>query len=144
MSNPTQLEISKCIAADAHEGQTDDLGRPYLGHCERIADAMTSNRLKAVAYLHDVVEKSERWSLERLAAAGVAFDIVCAVDALTRRVNEGESSYLCRVYENELARQVKIEDLKDNLDEAQQSGNSVEKYLAGLAFMQEAAPVPAA
>lgn len=144
MSNRTQLDIAKCIAADAHRGQTDDLGRPYLGHCERIARAMTSNRLKAVAYLHDVVEKSDRWSLERLAATGVAFDVVCAVDALTRRENEGENSYLCRVYENDLARQVKIEDLKDNLDEALQSGNSPEKYLAGLAFIREEAPAPAA
>src|SRR3546814_4126281 len=45
--------------------------------------------------------------------------IADAVDALSRRLNEGEtySEFIHRCGKNEIARPVKLEDLKDNMDE---------------------------
>lgn len=49
------------IAEQAHAGQTDKTGRPYIEHCRRVVDAVETLDQKAVAYLHDVVEKSDDW-----------------------------------------------------------------------------------
>ncbi|TGQ48813.1 HD domain-containing protein, partial [Mesorhizobium sp. M1C.F.Ca.ET.210.01.1.1] len=64
------------IAEQAHRGQKDKTGRPYIEHLRRVADAVETLDQKTVAYLHDVVEKGEGWSLERLQNAGFSLSVV--------------------------------------------------------------------
>ena len=71
----------------------DKTGRPYLEHCERVADAVDTLDEKIVSYLHDVIEKSG-WTRGRLEAEGFSPAIVSAVDALTRREEEDDRSFV--------------------------------------------------
>jgi (p)ppGpp synthase/HD superfamily hydrolase len=123
------------IAEQAHRGQKDKTGRPYIEHLRRVADAVETLDEKSVAYLHDVVEKGDGWTLERLQGAGFGQPVVAAVDALTRRMDETEEGLLCRAAANELAFAVKIADLRDNLWQAYQVGVALEKYETGLAIL---------
>jgi hypothetical protein len=123
------------IAERAHNGQTDKTGRPYIEHLRRVADAVETLDEKTVAYLHDVVEKGEGWTLERLEQAGFSSSVVAAVDALTKRMDESEQGFICRAAANPLARSIKEADLKDNLWQAHQAGLSPDKYETGLAIL---------
>ena len=46
---------AKEIATEAHEGQKRSDGKPYITHPARVAAAV-KDRLKPIAWLHDVVE----------------------------------------------------------------------------------------
>ncbi|MDX8520867.1 HD domain-containing protein [Mesorhizobium dulcispinae] len=127
------------IAEEAHRGQKDKTGRPYIEHLRRVADAVETLDEKTVAYLHDVVEKGEGWTLDRLDAAGFGFPVVAAVDALTRRMDESEQGFIYRAASNELALPVKAADLRDNLWQAHQAGVSPVKYEIGLRLLDELA-----
>lgn len=122
------LEHARRIAAAAHRGQKDKSSRPYIEHCERVASSLAGEDLRAIAYLHDVVEKSPDWTLDRLREEGFAPRIVDAVDALTRRAGEDEPDFVRRAAGDELARVVKRADLEDNL--AQVEGREPEKAAA--------------
>ncbi|OBQ80729.1 HD domain-containing protein [Mesorhizobium sp. WSM3873] len=125
------------IAEEAHRGQKDKTGRPFIEHLRRVADALETLDEKTVAYLHDVVEKGEGWTLDRLEAEGFGFPVVAAVDALTKRMDESEHDFVCRAVSNELALPVKQADLKDNLWQAHQAGIDPEKYENGLRLLDE-------
>ncbi|PBB89038.1 metal-dependent phosphohydrolase [Mesorhizobium sp. WSM3864] len=125
------------IAEQAHRGQKDKTGRPFIEHLRRVADAVETLDEKTVAYLHDVVEKGEGWTLDRLEAEGFGFPVVAAVDALTKRMDESEHDFVCRAASNELALPVKQADLKDNLWQAHQAGIDPEKYENGLRLLDE-------
>ena len=120
------------IAEQAHRGQKDKTGRPYIEHLRRVADAVETLDEKTVAYLHDVVENGEGWTLGRLEAAGFGSSVVAAVDALTHRLDDSEQGFICRAGSSALARTVKQADLKDNLWQAHQAGLSPAKYETGL------------
>lgn len=126
------LERAKHVATQAHEGQADKLGSPYIRHCERVAAAVTANDEKVVAYLHDVVEKGAGWTLDRLTEVGFPPAIIEAVGALTRRPNEDDVEFVKRAWSNQLARPVKEADLRDNLQQAEQAGQETAKYQQGL------------
>ncbi|MER8930028.1 metal-dependent phosphohydrolase [Mesorhizobium sp. M0859] len=122
------------IAEQAHAGQTDKTGRE---HCRRVVDAVETLDQKAIAYLHDVIEKGDGWNRDRLEAAGFGPSIVSAVDAMTRRPNEGDAAFVRRAAANPLALPVKRADLADNLWQARQIGASTAKYEDGLRILRE-------
>jgi len=130
----THLAHAIDIATQAHKGQVDKLGRPYLEHCQRVSKAVDALDEKIVAYLHDVVEKSD-WSFDMLRGAGFGPHILTAVDALTRRQGEREESFVRRAIADPLARAVKRADLIDNRRQALLAGKPTEKYDEGLAIM---------
>lgn len=68
-----------------------------------------------IAVLHDVVEDSDV-TLEGIEKAGFQSSIISALDCLTKRKNEEYMDFIVRVSCNELARKIKLEDLKDNMD----------------------------
>ena len=107
---------ARAIAAAAHAGQVDKAGAPYFSHPARVAAAQSDSAARCAAYLHDVVEDCPGWTLARLAEEGMPPDVIAAVDALTKRVDEDSEAYLARVLANPLAVRVKIADLRDNMD----------------------------
>lgn len=54
------------IACDAHFGQCDKAGQPYILHPLAVADQFDDERLAAAALLHDVLEDSLEWTTARL------------------------------------------------------------------------------
>ena len=104
------------LAAQAHAGQVDKAGAPYLGHAVRVGEAQADPIDRCIGFLHDVVEDCPGWTLARLALAGMPPAVVEAVDALTKREGEDRDRYLARVMANPRALKVKIADMRDNMD----------------------------
>lgn len=109
------LERAVQIAAEAHAGQVDKAGAPYILHPLRMLLRMETPEARLAALLHDVVEDSE-WTLEALRGEGFDEAVVAAVDALTRRAGESYDDFIERAAPNPIARRVKLADLEDNLD----------------------------
>ena len=125
------------IATNAHRGQTGKDGRPYVEHCERVA-MRVEPALRPIAYLHDVVEKTEGWTIDRLRLDGFPEAMIEAVDALTRQDGEDEEAFVLRAAANPLALPVKRADLEDNLQQALASGGDADRYRHGLALLATA------
>ena len=109
------LERALQIAAEAHAGQIDKAGAPYVLHPLRMLIHMETPEECMAAVLHDVVEDSE-WTLDGLRSEGFDQTVVDAVDALTRREGETYDGFIERAGTNPVARRVKLADLEDNLD----------------------------
>jgi GTP diphosphokinase / guanosine-3',5'-bis(diphosphate) 3'-diphosphatase len=109
------LCIALEIAEDAHKGQVDLAGQPYLTHPIAVSQMGKTIEEKLVGLLHDVVEDSE-WTLNDLRKAGIPEVIVEGVDRMTRRPGESVKSYMNRVKESELSIKVKLKDLRHNSD----------------------------
>lgn len=115
MTNIATVEDAVAIAAQAHRGQRDKAGAPYLLHPLRMMLRMDSEAAMMAAVLHDVVEDTE-WTLDRLREAGFPEEVLEAVDCLTHRDGESYEEFVERVRTNPMARQVKIADLEDNMN----------------------------
>ena len=112
----TQTAKAFHLAEEAHRGQTDKAGAPYIEHPRRVSARCTSEAAKTAALLHDVVEDTPT-SIQDLRDAGFSPDVIAAVDCLTKREDEDYLSvYLPKIGRNPIAREVKLCDLEDNLD----------------------------
>lgn len=103
------------IAYQAHKGQKDKGGNDYILHPCAVANMLESDIDKAVAYLHDVVEDTEI-TIDDLKELDFPDIIINAVDAITKRKNETYDAYIERVAKNNIAKKVKLADIKHNLD----------------------------
>lgn len=103
------------IAVNAHAGQVDKAGKPYIFHPLRVMNRCRTIDEKIVAILHDVIEDTDI-TPETLFLADFPNYLVEAVQCLTRREDESYSEFVERVATNPLAVQVKIADLLDNMD----------------------------
>ena len=130
----SQVDEAKFACLIAHEGQVDKCGEPYHLHPFAVADMVEGEERKAVAYLHDVVEDTET-TLEQLADMGFSANIVEAVDAITRRDGEEYMDYITRVKVNPIATDVKVADLKHNMNPNRRGATRrmLERYASALA-----------
>ncbi len=104
------------IAYEAHEGQTDKAGAPYIGHALRVMNAGKNVEEKIVGVLHDVVEDTH-WTFEMLAAEGFPQHLLDALFCVTKiNANEPYDKFIARVKKNRIATAVKLNDLTDNMD----------------------------
>ena len=109
------LNKAIAVAAKAHDGQTDKGGNPYILHPLRVMMNCESEAAKICAVLHDVIEDTSI-TLEDLESQGFSNEIIVALDCLTKRKGESYEDFISRVLLNELACQVKLADLTDNMD----------------------------
>ena len=129
------LERAIEIAAEAHRGQADKAGEPYILHPLRVMLRVRGETERIVAILHDVVEDGgPAWTLERLRAEGFAADVVEAVDRLTKRDGEPYDMLIERAAGDPIAQRVKLADLEDNIsltrtaDPSQKDRQRAERY----------------
>ncbi|PWW56112.1 HD domain-containing protein [Actinokineospora spheciospongiae] len=101
------------IARDAHAGQVDKSGLPYIAHPLRVLAAVEGEHEKMTAALHDVVEDTPV-TPDDLLAAGCPPEVVAAVEAVSKRPGESQPDYLDRVAADPLALAVKRADIADN------------------------------
>lgn len=105
------------IAFQAHEGQVDKAGKPYIYHPLRVMFACKGNpQAQMAAILHDVVEDCPEWSIERIEACGFPPDVIEALDLLTHKPGEDCEAYIERIKAHPIAREVKLADLADNMN----------------------------
>ena len=109
------LERAISIAAEAHAGQTDKGGAPYILHPLRVMMSLEGQDARIVAVLHDIVEDTD-WTFDDLRTEGFGEVVIAAIDGLTRRDGEVYLDFCRRAATNELARRVKLADIEDNLD----------------------------
>ena len=110
------VERARVLSRLMHEGQVDKGGEDYFLHVERVALAQESDFGRAVGYLHDIVEDTS-CSLSDVGVL-VGWEVVTAVDALTRREGEKYGEYIERICECgiESVLLVKLADNADNAD----------------------------
>ena len=136
----TKAALDICYAA--HKDQFDKGGLPYVFHPYRVAEQMQTEDEVTVALLHDVMEDSNV-TVDDLRAKKFPLDVILAVSALTRGRGTPYFEYIENVRKNELARKVKIADLKDNMDlsrldkPTENDKKRVEKYRRALQLLQE-------
>ena len=109
------LERAILLAVQAHRGQVDRSGAPYILHPLRVMLRVETENERIAAVLHDVVEDTD-WTLDGLRAEGFPEEVVQAVDCLTRREGESYDDRVARAAANPIARRVKLADLEDNMD----------------------------
>ena len=103
------------IAYDAHHGQSDKSGIPYIFHPIHLAEQMTDEYTTCVALLHDVVEDTTV-TLEDL-ADDFPREIIEAVALMTHKDDVPYLEYVAQIKANALAKTVKLADLRHNSDE---------------------------
>jgi len=103
------------LASEAHNGQVDKAGKPYILHPLRLMSKFSREEEQIIAVLHDVVEDSNVLFKE-LESYGFSKIILNALDCLTKRENEEYSDFIERILNDDLATKVKIVDIKDNMD----------------------------
>ena len=110
----TQLCLQ--IAKEAHAGQLDKAGKPYIEHPTHLAEQMSIEETAAIALLHDVLEDGEGWTREKLLQRGVPEVVVENVEYLTRPAEGTYMDYIRSLKSKPLAKQVKLADLRHNMD----------------------------
>lgn len=109
------LNLAKYISKIVHKGQVDKGNIDYFsGHIQTVVDTVRTNNEKIVAYLHDSI-KDTNLDLNSL---NNAFDkeIIEAISIITKDKKIDYIKYIESVKSNQLAKGVKIADLKNNSD----------------------------
>ena len=109
------LEKAIQIALEAHKGQTDKAGAPYLLHLIRVMNAGQTENEKICGILHDLVEDTP-WTFEDLRREGFSEEVIRALVCVTKQPNEPYTHFIERIKKNSLATKVKLNDLRDNMD----------------------------
>lgn len=109
------LEDAILLAAQAHHGQRDKNGQPYILHPLRVMFRLESETEKIVGVLHDVVEDT-KYTRDDLRKMGYSETILQALDGVTKREGESYADFVLRAKANPVARKVKLADLEDNMD----------------------------
>lgn len=110
------LEAAIRLALEAHTGQVDKGGTPYILHPLRLMLRFRDPIRQIVAVLHDVLEDGKGINEERLRQEGFSEEIIEAVKALSRNEDESYMAFIDRCGANAIALEVKLEDLDENLD----------------------------
>ena len=109
------LEAAIALAAEAHSGQVDKAGEPYILHVIRVVAGCTTPEARIAAALHDTVEDC---GLElRLIRHRFGDAVADAVDAVTHRDDETYAQFITRCGKNAIAKEVKLADLADNMND---------------------------
>lgn len=110
------IERAIARALQAHAGQVDRYDRPYILHPLALMAAVEGEQAQMVAALHDVVEDSAL-TLDDLRAEGFPEEVLEAVRLLTHdSESQSYDDYVRAIRPNALARQVKLADLRHNMD----------------------------
>lgn len=114
------------IAFNAHKGQYDKGGYPYIMHPLHLAEEMETEDEVITALLHDVLEDSDI-SLDFIKEQGFSEAVTEALLSLTRRKDEEYGEYIKRIKNSGgIALSVKKADLRHNMT-AERLDNFTEK-----------------
>jgi len=129
------------LCYEAHAGQLDKSGMPYVLHPVHLAEQMTDEDTTIVALLHDVVEDTA-YTLRDFADMGFAPQVIRAIGRMTHDDAVPYLDYVAAIKEDPIARQVKLADLRHNsdlsrLDQVDEAALArVEKYKKAIALLE--------
>ena len=129
------------IMFEAHKDDIDKGGYPYVFHPFYLATKVEGENETCVALLHDVIEDhGDKYSFEYLENEGFNKEIIEALRLLTHKKDVPYMDYILEISKNNVAKVVKIEDLKHNLDIRRTSGEKAKKYeiyVKALEFLEK-------
>ena len=102
------------IAYEAHQGQVDKAGLPYIFHPFHLAEQMTDEISTCVALLHDVAEDTDV-SLDELAREFPP-EVMASLRKLTHQPGVVYADYIIGLRDDQVARKVKMADIRHNSD----------------------------
>ena len=111
------------IAYQAHHGQLDYNGIPYIFHPIHLAESMDDEISCCVALLHDTVEDTAL-TIEDLKSVFPP-EVTDAVALLTHRNGTDYFDYVRAIKHNPIARKVKLADLAHNSDQSRCMGSDL-------------------
>ena len=126
----------------AHKDQKDKTGLPYIYHPLHLAYNVESEYEIVTALLHDVVEDTN-YTFEDLLQMGFPSEVVEALTYLTHDKDVPYIDYVKNIKNNELARTVKLADLRHNSDLSrldvisEKDRERQKKYLDAIQLLQE-------
>lgn len=102
------------LAYEAHQGQVDKSGVPYIFHPYHLAEQMDDEISCCCALLHDVIEDTNITTedLKKLFPS----EVTEVVSLLTHRKSDDYFDYVRKIKENPVAKKVKLADLAHNSD----------------------------
>jgi (p)ppGpp synthase/HD superfamily hydrolase len=105
------------LATNAHAGQFDLGGTPYILHPLKVMHYLKSDdeELQCIAIGHDVIEDTHTTFIN-LIDAGMSPRVVGGIRALTKQRGESYEEYKEKVFANRDAMKVKLCDLRHNTD----------------------------
>lgn len=105
------------IATNAHNGQFDRGGNPYILHPLRVMSFLktTDEELQCIAVGHDVIEDTSV-TYQDLRDAGISERVIEGIRALTKQPGQTLAEYKECVFASRDAMQVKLCDLRHNSD----------------------------
>ena len=130
------------VAYEAHHGQTDKSGLPYIYHPIHLAEQMEDELCCCAALLHDVAEDCPI-SLDDLSGMGFPAPVTEALALLCHDETQPYMDYIREIKANPIARAVKLADLRHNSDLTRLDSVDEkallrrEKYLAALRLLEE-------
>ena len=138
MEDLALARLALSIATKAHDGQFRRDGKtPYIDHPIAVAFAMPTQRLKALAYLHDVIEDT-LITLTYLKELGFPQDILNSLNRLTKRPFESYVEYIIVCSCDSDSRVVKIADIKHNLSTLESKNKTMrDKYELTLYVLEK-------
>jgi (p)ppGpp synthase/HD superfamily hydrolase len=105
------------LATNAHAGQTDKAGKPYILHCLKVMHYLKSEdeELMCIALGHDIIEDTKVTYVD-LWSQGYSARIIEGIRALTKQRGQTYDEYKHQVFANKDAMRVKMCDLRHNSD----------------------------
>lgn len=117
------------IMFEAHKNDIDKGGYPYVFHPFYLATQMDDEYSTCIALLHDVIEDhGDLYSFDSLTEVGFPVCIIDALKCLTHNSCIPYMDYIKHIASNQIAKKVKIADLKHNLDSSRTNGKKAPKY----------------
>ncbi len=109
----TKKALKLCY--QAHQGQVDKTGIPYVFHPVHLAEQMETEDTTIAALLHDVVEDTQ-YSFSDLESMGFPASVIHALKKLTHDPAVPYLQYVAAIRPDPIARAVKLADLRHNSD----------------------------
>lgn len=102
------------LSYQLYDGRLEENGAPFISHPIEIALKMRTNEAKIAALFHDALEEG-RLSIEDLIKNGFSEQTIEICKALYKKEEENYEEYIKKVKTNNVARSIKIEDIKYNI-----------------------------
>jgi len=109
------LERAIAIAAEAHAGQVDKAGAPYILHPIRVMLRLSNPEERIAGILHDTVEDSNV-TIDSLRNEGFSETVLTAIQSVTKQAGETYEDFILRAAKDPIGKLVKLADLDDNSD----------------------------
>ena len=132
------------IAVEAHSGQVDKGGKPYILHPLWVMNQVRhlGEDYMITAILHDVLEDSS-WSAAALMEEGFTYSVVNSVVILTKLSTTKYDDYIKNVSLDPKAKAVKMKDLEHNTKITRLKGlrkkdfDRLEKYHRAYTYLKD-------